>query len=169
RLRNGKTPRTIGSSQAILVTHNYSLFCASARFFNQRRNGRTVPHCVYDSAFTTLVWLHEPRRYPNLPRELVLANAAAALRPSEDLWRRYNATIQMLYERGAIDAEDMRFLRVSEDANGLLMNLTRGDPGAFTEATVIELLNLYRERAVKAVKDEMDSELRVATDRFTEE
>jgi hypothetical protein len=151
-LRRGRTPRTLSSSVAVLVTHNYALFKASARFFRQRRTGRSVPHCVYDASFTTVVWLQQPKRFPNLPRELILADAAAAMHPTERLWREYNTTAQKLFDRGAIDQDDLRFLRYSEDAKVLLMDMTRGNPGAFTDATLPELLELHRKRSVREVE-----------------
>lgn len=152
-LRRGRVPRTISSSRAVLVTHNYALFKASARFFSERHDGRTVPHCVYDASFTTLVWLHEPKQFPNVPREFVLADAAAALQPSDELWRRCNDAAQALFEAGEIDEEDLRFLRTSHDAQGLLMGLTRGSTDAFTDATLPEILELYRQRSVREVAE----------------
>lgn len=162
-LRRGRTPRTLSSSTAILVTHNYALFKASARFFRQRRTGRSVPHCVYDASFTTVVWLQRPKRFPDLPRELILADAAAAMRPSDALWHKVNDTAQKLFDSGQIDQDDLRFLRYSEDAKVLLMDLTRGSPDAFTEATLPELLELYRQRSVRDVEaraSERESELK---------
>lgn len=164
-LRRGRVPRTVSSSRAILVTHNYALFKASARFFRERHGGRTVPHCVYDASFTTLVWLHGSKRFPDLPREVVLADAAAALQPSDELWKRYNEATQALFERETIDEDDLRFLRYSQDAKSLLMDLTRGNPETFSEATVPELLDLYRQRSVREVQEEV----RATEDRLAQE
>jgi len=152
--RNGRTPRTISSSTALLVTHNYALFKASARFFNQRRDGKSVPHCVYDATFTTLVWLHEPKQFPDLPRETILADAAAALQPSDSLWRAYNEAVQAQLESDSITDDDARFLRYSEDAKRLLMDLTKGRPDGFTEGTLPELLELYRQGTVREERAE---------------
>jgi hypothetical protein len=156
-LRRGRTPRTIASSKAVLVTHNYALFQASARFFQQRRDGRSVPHCIYDASFTTLVWLHAPKQFPELPRERILADAAAAMQPTDALWRRYNDAAQKLFAHGKIVEDDVRFLRYSDDAKALLMDLTRGDSAAFTDATLPELLKLYHEHSVEEVETEAET------------
>jgi hypothetical protein len=58
RLRQGKTFRDLPKCRAILISHNYGVFRVSSRFF--RTGGKSIPLCMYDSAFTTLVWLHEP-------------------------------------------------------------------------------------------------------------
>jgi hypothetical protein len=64
------------------------------------------------------------------------------------LWREYNDAISKLVEAGKIGEDDMRFLRYSDDAEELLMGLTRGNPDAFTVGTISELLRTYKEQAV---------------------
>jgi hypothetical protein len=158
RLRRGRTPRTLASSEAVMVTHNYALFRASARFFKQRGGGKRVPHCVYDASFVTLVWLLSPKQFPDLPREIVLADASAALTPRQVLWDRYNDEAQRLFERGDIDEMALQFLRFSEDAQTILMDLTRGRSDAFTEGTMQEVLALYRERETTEIREEAQAE-----------
>jgi hypothetical protein len=148
-MRRGRVPRTLDSCRAVLVTHNYALFKASASFFRERHGGKTVPHCVYDASFATVIWLHGPKQFPDVPREFVLADANAALEPSTSLWVRCDEAAQELFERGEIDEDELRFLRYADDARVLLMDLTRGDPDSFTDGTLSEMLGLYRERVVR--------------------
>lgn len=158
RLRRGRVARHLGNSVAVLVTHNYGVFQVSARFFDRGRDGRTVPQCLFDSSFITLVWLSQPKAFPELPREIVIADAAAALSPPDGLWAKYNAMVQRLREAGEIDESDLVFLRYSDDATRLLMDLTLGREEAVTDGTIKQLLALYRERTVRGVRDELAAE-----------
>lgn len=153
--RAGKPARTLATCKAVLVTHNYALFRASSAFFRDRP-GKHVPHCVYDSSFTTAVWLRSPRSYPDLPRERVLADAAAALQPAERLWRRYNDVLQRLRGAGEISDEELAFLRYSSEASRLLMASTRGDASAVTDGSVAALLAEHRRRLVAEERGRAD-------------
>jgi hypothetical protein len=146
RIRRGREMRSIGSCVAIMATHNYALFQVATKFFGTNQ-GRNVPTCVYDSSLTTLVWLHSPREAPDLPKERMIADVAAALTPSDELWHAYNDEISKLKLSGRLSDDDIRFLRYSNDARSMLMDQTLGRADALTEGTVPELLEVYHQRA----------------------
>jgi hypothetical protein len=168
QLRKGRTFGSLRKSVAVFVTHNYALFQESARLFDHRPGGRQIPHCLHDAAFTTMVWLRAPRKAPDLPRERVIADASAALVPSDALWRKYNAEVRKLQERGEVDDEAVAFLRYAEEARRLLMDTTQGDAEAFTEGTVPELLELYQERVRNEAREELRQEQRAHEDTRSE-
>lgn len=153
RLRRGRTFREIGKCEAVLVAHNFGLFKASAQFF--KTHGRSIPLCIYDSSFTTLIWLQEPQESPKLPSERILASAYAALNPKDELWQRFNKAIDELREAGAIDDEDARFLRFADESREALMDYTRGQPDALTQGSTQAIL----ERSRQTVKAELSAEL----------
>jgi hypothetical protein len=158
RLRGGRTARSLAKSRAVFVTHNYNLFCASARFFGQRRSGPAVPNCVLDSPFTTLVWLHQPLEAPQLPRDRIIADAYAAMNPSGVLWQEFNDEIGRLQEQGAISEDDAHLLRLSEESRQALMDQTLGDDEAYVEGTAQMVLERARSVAQSELRSEVATE-----------
>lgn len=145
RLRRGQAARALPRSRAVFVTRNYGLFRTSAQFFRQRTTGPVVPNCVLDTAFTTLVWLHEPLAAPDLPRERIMADALAAMNPPDDVWEAYNDEIDRLRADARITEDDAHVLRLSEESSQALMDETLGDVEAYTEGTALQVLERARE------------------------
>jgi hypothetical protein len=172
QIRGGKEFRDLGKSRAVFVTHNYALFQEAVRLFDEKRAGRQIPHCIYDASFTTLLWLREPRQAPDLPRERVIADAAAAVLPSDTLWIKYNREIARLQERGELDDAAAAFLRYGEDSRRLLMDFTRGAADALTEGTISQLLDVYNQTVTAELREQLEAQAaaaREAEERFREE
>jgi hypothetical protein len=156
RLRRGRTFRDLPKCQAIFISHNYGVFRVSSRFF--RTSGKSIPLCMYDSAFTTLVWLYEPHESPQLPRDRVLASAYAALNPKAELWQRFNEAIDRLRDSGQINDEDAHFLRFADEAREALMDHTRGSVDAFTLGSTAEILERSRDAARADIEADLAAE-----------
>lgn len=168
-LRRGRSQKDFANCGAVFVTHNYKLFKVSARFFQRKPQERVVPHCVDLQAFTVLVWLQEPIVKPDLPRDRIIADAYAALNPSPPLWQRYNEEIERVKTTRHLTSEDLSFLRFSEESRVALMDLTRGDPRAFTEGTLDQIRTRSREvsfAAVQSERDNLQAELQATTARL---
>jgi hypothetical protein len=90
----------------------------------------------------------------------IIADAYAALNPPDALWKEYLEEIDRLNTTGRISAEDYHLLRFSMEAKGALMAITLGDPEAFTEGTVDEILERARAAARRGVEVERDDEKR---------
>lgn len=156
RLRRGEFPRHVESCAAVFITTNSRLARAGARFFKEEYEGLAVPPCILDSVFTTLVWLKKPLRAPHLPRKTIIADCYAALNPPDPLWREYLREVDRLQTRGDFSEEDYHLLRFSMEARSTLMDITLGDPEAFAEGTVKEVL----QRARAVVRDKADADRR---------
>ncbi len=178
RLRHGEFPVHIESCDALFVTTNSLLATASVRFLKEEyaeEYGGEPPHpiapCMQDHLFTNLVWLKQPFRAPDLPRKRILADCYAALNPSDQLWKRYLQEIDSLQKKGNISDGDYALLRFSTVARSAVMDATFGDPDAFSEGTVQEVLEAAQaaaraetEAALRAEKDQReDAERRVAS------
>jgi hypothetical protein len=146
RLRGGEFPTHIEACGAIFVTTNRALARAGIRFLTEEYGdefadiAHAVPACILDEHFTALVWLKQPSRAPDLPRKRIIANCYAALNPSNDLWKLYLSEIDRVQKEGEISEEDFNLLRFSTVARSAVMDATFGDPEAFTEGTVQEVL-----------------------------
>lgn len=117
-----------------------------------------MPHCLYDAALTTALWVERPRDAPDLPRERGMADAVAAGVPGEALWRRYNEKIAALTARGELADGEIQFLRYSDAARSLLMDQTRGSDTGVTDLTVPQLLELYQENVARDARDALSAE-----------
>lgn len=155
RLRGGHKQPHIESCVAVFVTTNSGVARASARFFKEEYGNSSVPHCLLDHMFATLVWLKTATKAPDLPKKRIIADCYAALNPTDPLWKSYLEEIDRLQARGNISEEDYHLLRYSTEARRALMDLTFGEVDAFTEGTVEEVL----ERARTAARAEVEAAL----------
>jgi hypothetical protein len=166
RLRGGRFPDQIESCDAVFVTTNPRLAEASASFFRQEYGDAAiaVPHCIMDHLLTAIAWLKKPLGAPELPRKRIIADCYAAMNPPDTLWRQYLEEAHRVLEQGDISEDDYNVLRFSMEARRLLMDVTLGDPGAFTDGTVQEVL----ERAKATVRAETEARLRAERERRIE-
>jgi len=147
RLRKGQLHAPLENCGAIFVTTNYGLARASTSFFRQEYGRNITPLCFPDHIMTTLVWLKKPSRVPDLPEKRLIADSYAAMNPSDELWKKYANETEKLRARKEITSDDYYVLRSSREAQSALMNITSGEPDAFTEGTTQQVL----EHAKKAL------------------
>lgn len=135
RLREGVSARTLARSKAVFVTRNYNLHKVSTEFFRQLDPDEKIPICIPMSPFTTMVWVRQPLDAPDLPKSRVIADAFAAMRPSPELWRAFNAEIDKLKSEGGISPGLAYQLRVSFESEQALMDTTLGDENEYVDGT----------------------------------
>ncbi len=159
RLRDGRTPQNLESSRAIFLTNNNSLAAASAHFFRREypHMRLPVPHCMTDHLLATLVWLKQPSLVPELPQNRLVADVYAAINPPDEIWRAYLLKIAQHRERGEVSEGDYHLLRHDITAKRELMHLTLGEPEAFVDATVPQVLA----RARALVRADLEDELQL--------
>lgn len=156
RLRGGRSCSRIELCDAIFATTNSALIRASDHFFKEELGETSaVPCCILDRVLTTVVWLANPLRAPELPRRRIIADCYAALNPSGKLWDLYIKEVRRLETAGNISESDVHLLRFSIGAREALMGMTLGDPNAFTAGSVEEVL----ERACAEARAETENEL----------
>lgn len=146
RLRGGRRAYCPEESHALFVTMNSTLAQATRRFFQDESSPGAITLCMTDYALGNLLWLKNPTITPDLPKKQLLAHAYAAIQPPEPLWKKYLLEAARLQEEGRISSEDYYLLRYSLASKKILMEVTHGDEGAFTEGTVQEVLDISKER-----------------------
>jgi hypothetical protein len=144
RLRKGRSPSILEHSGAILVTTNVALVRASRKAFRPDVGGVSWPPAILDSDLATLMWLKQPMRAPNLPRNQIVADCYAALRPTPAVWEGYLFEIEKLRSDGSVTQADIDIMRFSPHAQRALMDRTFGQPAAVTPETVAEVLSSAR-------------------------
>lgn len=144
RLQAGKHPTKLEACRAIFITTNRMLVEVADDFFHQECGHPrvSVVPCLTDIALTQLLWLKKPLIAPNLPRKRIIADAFAAMQPSEQLWRKYLEELEKQKDRKGITPEQYYELRYSLYAEKVLMERTCGETDALTQATVSEMLQL---------------------------
>jgi hypothetical protein len=144
RLRDGQFHRELSGCRAVLVTYDHKL-STLARRLEEKKDGQMIPHCVHHRAFTIMVWTREAIRSPTLTRERIIADAYAAMKPSAALLDTYTLEIKAQKVLKGLSDADVWFLRFSRESSEALMDITRGDPHAFTEGTLGQILDHARE------------------------
>ena len=155
RLRGGREQRHLESARAVFVTTNGRLVGASREFFAERPRGDLVPIAALDHELGTVVWLKSPMRAPDFPGKLILADAYAALNPSDEMWTKYLEAIDALSESQVLGDTDYALLRYSVEARRALMHETHGNPKAFTTGTVQDVLNEAKRQTAEDVHREL--------------
>lgn len=140
RLRDGKRMPVFERARAILLTSNGTLVRACSDFFHDLNGKGGVPICMTDSLMTRLAWVKKPLAAPELPRHLVIASSYAALKPSNQLWRKYLDEVERRRSEGEVSDELYYLLRSSREAREALVETTLGDEEAFTAGTYEEVL-----------------------------
>jgi hypothetical protein len=158
-LRGGTAPLRVEEAKAVFVTTNTALVAAAKRFATDSDSGvgQQAPLCLADHTISTIAWLKQPVRAPDLPREMVIADCFAALNPSDALWREYLAEIEKLEQLGEITRADYEILRYAAEAESVLMDVTMGDPDAFAEGTVRQVLERAKETISREALEERDA------------
>lgn len=155
RLRKSRKKYQIERCGAIFLTTNTALAYSCSIFFKEVFDGPSIPICIADHVLATIAWVKKPLKAPNLPLKMLIADCYAALNPSDKLWKKYMEEIEKQRKTKSISESDYFMLRYSIEARRELMNITRGDPDAFSEGTVEEIL----EAAKKAARSEVEAKL----------
>jgi hypothetical protein len=155
RRRRGRESNSIENCRAIFVTTNTELARVAKAFFQPEVPAGTVAPCITSHALGNVLWLKNPTAAPNLPRLQVIADAYAAMQPSDALWKVYLTEIARLEAAGRISADEYYLLRHSHSAKRALMDLTNGGLDAFSEGTALEILAVARDN----LRADLDQEL----------
>jgi hypothetical protein len=159
RLRKGKRYSDIERSKFIFLTSNIPLARASARFFKEQYEESAAPLCINDHMLATLAWVKNPSYVADFSKNRLIADSYVALSPSSDLWRKYSDEVSRLKEMGNLSDDEYQVLRYSLVARKALMEATLGNPEAFTEGTVEEVLERARANIRKGVEDQLKGEV----------
>ena len=164
RIRRGRQSYAIERCRAVFVTTNGALARVTREFFQPEATPGAVALCITDYALANLLWLKNPTVAPQLPKRRLVADAYAAMQPPDDLWKAYLAEIARLEERGDITADDYYLLRYSLAARKSLMDMTRGEPEAFSEGTPLEVLEIAKRHVRADLEQELTQERRRRAD-----
>ena len=155
QLRRGEYSDLVENSRAIFVTANTKVAGIAKSFF-ERPSGNW-PEAILDHELAALLWSKSPMNAPDLPRNQIIADALAALRPSQDLWDRYGKMLEKLVARNVDLTDAVLVLRNDSEAQRILMEYSGGDPNNVTPEIVQVVLKEIAESSVAPVRAELAS------------
>ena len=158
RLRRGQEVFQLEEAKAIFVTTNSTLARVTRAFFQSESSPGAVAFCLTDYALGNLLWLKNPTKAPDLPLNRLLADAYAAVQPTEQLWKQYLNEIAKLKENGDVTADQYYLLRHSLASKVALMDLTAGEEESFTNGTVTEVLEIATQNIQSETRLELQAE-----------
>lgn len=139
RLRRHNRPKSLPSAEHTLITGNPALASACNTFANQDGNF-TIPSCLHHLFIGTLLFLEMPTRITKINEKKLMADAYAAMKPSEELLKKYWVLIDDLSKKGDIKPDDYIVLRSSTVARSMLQEKTLGSVSNLTSKTPKEIL-----------------------------
>jgi len=121
--------------------------------WHQESEERGLAPAVHLQRLSNIAWLKNPRVGSALKQSELIALCSAALRPSDDAWRRFLVHLRRLEESGNITSDEAAAVLASELTDRLLGEVELfEDVDAQTTAEVIERVKAsYREEAAKEV------------------
>lgn len=149
RARGGRPLRRLESGGYILATTNHRL-CALGRELLPNRPGFPVAISIHE--LTTLAWLKQPRKAPNLSILQLAADAYAAARPREELVSRAIAEATKLRKTGEVDDVDLGRVRYEAETQAILVRHTGGRPERATAETVMSALQERKDAETQALR-----------------
>ena len=160
-IRRDDPARSLEKSRAVMLTSNVGFAQAAWVYGRTHLASRHVSTVITDFSLANLAWLKTPVEADNVPITQMLAFSYAALRPPDELWRKYLLEIDRLQEEGVISQDEHILMRSYELINRELMHLTLGEDAALKDETVTQAA----ERITKKIRGEADSALERERDR----
>jgi hypothetical protein len=157
RIRAGHQANLVERCRAIFVTSNTPLVEAVNEFAGMEEDSPLVPLAISDWDLTNLTWLKKPLKAPDLPRKRLLADCYGAVQPSDRFRSSLNRELERYAAKNGCTPDDVYVLRHSLEVRKLALELTAGDENAFTEGTVQEVLELYRQRILSEERSALEA------------
>jgi hypothetical protein len=153
----------------VFVTTNMKVVAAARRQFADEYRGGCIPVAIGANDLAALAWLKQPGTVPDLPAKIILADAYAALCPSDDAaWQAYLQRIRTEEANGGVTPDDYRLLRHDLQVRTVLLHRSLETGESFAEGDVHEVLARARDNIAAEVRADLDS-TRTALERRDEE
>ena len=156
-VRGDNPARSLETSKAVLVTTNGRFAVAAWDYGRIHHSSRHVSTVIVDFSLANMAWLKTSVE-TTIPITQILAFSYAALRPPNELWRKYLAEIDRLQEEGVISEDEHVLVRSYELAKGELMHLTLGEDAAFKEETTFQAVDRVMKKFAKEANERLGRE-----------
>ncbi len=160
KLRKGRRSAQLGKARHVFVTANVGLALASRHF--EEADGdftaRTIPACITDTLAATIAWIEAPDLGRRMSTRRVIAQALAAVQPSQAMLTKLYAELASRRDAGTIDPAEYRALVADPLAREMLAQTTRNDPTRYNAQTTQEIIDEYRGRYERQAAAALEAE-----------
>lgn len=141
RLREGTFYSNIEQCRAVFVTPNSQLAQAARDFHHDEYPSKSgVSYCVLSHVLTTVAWMKLPTLPAELPKQVIISNCYAGLKPTPEVWDKYIDQVERLFKDKEISEDSYYILKNSLFCSEALAEVSGGDVANVTADSVSEIL-----------------------------
>ena len=111
---------------------------------NELRN--ELNYCISDTELVSLLWLREYKRVTTLPSDVLIANAHAACRVSNEVMERAIQIAHSMKETGTLTIDAALLVSAHSEFASFLAEQVRNDPAELNESSVKSLISGFIEK-----------------------
>lgn len=171
-LRKNSHPMLIEQCKAILITQDLRLAYGIQRL--RTNESHEISYAKLDSDIIALLWLQTFTACPNIPKDILLSNAAAAVTLSEEVRQRALELCDQWEKDGSMTPEMATLIRSDRLDEYMLADATLNDPDGMTIDVATALVKDYfrpefsreKENEIDAEKRRFEKELKKAKEEY---
>jgi predicted transcriptional regulator len=139
-LRAGHNTNRIDDARALFVSSSTSVIETARKHYEDREEGcGTIPPMVHIRAITNIAWLKTPQPAKELKLLDAIALCCAALRPSEETWRKFTGHLRKLVQRQELTSNEAVAVVIASMTEQELINAEiNGEDDARTYNQVVD-------------------------------
>lgn len=159
RLRKGKKVRKFEECRAIFVTSNHEIRTATNQLLKINEKNEISP-IISDVDLTAIMWLRTLNENQDLPKDKLIENARASLKPSIAIIEEYNKCLSKIKKiNHARDGKELQSLIYSAHFSSRLMEEIEGNPNNVNHKVITKLYEETFETAEKLRKKSNEEEV----------
>lgn len=144
-LRGGYHPSYIEHAKAMLVTQDTWLNRCLRELYGDRFKSELF-FSISDTELVSLLWLRDYKEVSNLPSDILIANAHAACRVSQEVMDRAIQIANSMVEAGTLNLDAALLVTAHSDFKGFLAERVRNNPEMLSEHKIRETISEYISR-----------------------
>lgn len=161
-LRAGYHPSYIEHAKAILVTQDAWLNRCLRELYGDRFKSELL-FSISDIELVSLLWLRDYKEGVDIPSDILIANAHAACRVSQEVMDRAIQIATSMVEAGTLNVDAALLVTAHSDFKGFLAEHVRNNPEILSENEIKETINAYiSQQASDQIKSARKDERKVA-------
>lgn len=141
-LRGGYHPNYIEHAKAMLVTQDTWLNRCLRELYGDRFRSELL-FTISDTELVSLLWLRDYKEVINLPSDILIANAHAACRVSQDVMDRAIQIANSMVEAGTLNLDAALLVTAHPDFKCILAERVRNNADMLSEHEIRETISAY--------------------------
>lgn len=141
-LRGGYHPNYIEHAKAMLVTQDMWLNRCLRDLYGERFKTELL-FSISDTELVSLLWLRDYKEASNLPSDILIANAHAACRVSQEVMDRAIQIANSMVEAGTLNLDAALLVTAHADFKGFLAERVRNNPEMLSEGEIRDTISAY--------------------------